>query len=817
MRTKDRPKTQPGVLSLDLVLLGGMLFASGAVALLYEAAWQREFTLLFGSSAPATAAVLAAYFTGLGLGSFLLGRFVPRVADPLRLYAVLETAVGTGALFVGPILSWYAEFYPRFFSRFEGGGTAFLVAKGMLAFFAIVIPTAAMGGTLPVLAQLFDRRRARFGELAGWLYLTNTAGAAVGVAAFPLLLAALGMDDVIRVCVAINFAIASGALLLAKTNRFALAELKPDVSSAAPRRISSWLWVAFWSGFSIFALQVAWNRALAQVHENSIYSFSGIVAVFILAIVIGAEVARVLLNRGSEPGKALGVMWVIGGIATLIAPFLFVGMTELKYAPATAFWIPRELIGVVIVTVVLPIVFLATGFPLILQRAANTSERGTGELAGTILAANIAGCVAGAIAGGFLFPGALGLWRSIILIGVVSVAVGLLLACKSSRIGLRMAAAAIIVGGAGKFFDLPRTRVETASGEQLLGIEEGAHGVSAVVERSGSRRLKLNNHYVLGGTFATGDERLQAHIPLLLHNGVRQAVFLGYGTGITAGAAAFHPVDTALALELVPEVVDLAHRFFPHQERKQRVLIKDARNFLRGTHERFDVIIGDLVVPWRPGEGALYTLEQFTIARDRLARGGLYCAWLPMFQLSRNDFELILTTFRSVFSEVSVWRGDFSPNEPALALVGSQNAPLSSEVLARRLAEMRPDPSNPQLKHEAAFWMHLVGRYSGNPDGPFRPDQLNTANRPRVELRRGPLQPFVGRSLQAWEDELRASSANALKTNLSATAFRGWEAGRLMIEFTLLTREQKGREAAAVQQRLRSALGDEVSQSIFGP
>ena len=80
------------------LLLGALFFASGVVALLYEAAWQRQFTLLFGSAAPATAAVLAAYFAGLGLGSWLLGKWGAIWHQPLRVYAILELVIAGGAL-----------------------------------------------------------------------------------------------------------------------------------------------------------------------------------------------------------------------------------------------------------------------------------------------------------------------------------------------------------------------------------------------------------------------------------------------------------------------------------------------------------------------------------------------------------------------------------------------------------------------------------------------------------------------------------------------------------------------------------------------
>ena len=83
-----------------------------------------------------------------------------------------------------------------------------------------------------------------------------------------------------------------------------------------------------------------------------------------------------------------------------------------------------------------------------------------------------------------------------------------------------------------------------------------------MVEAGGHQRIKLDNFYVLGGTASTGDERMQAHVPLLLHPAPRNVAFLGLGTGITAGAALLHPVERVTVLEIVPGVVAVARDYF---------------------------------------------------------------------------------------------------------------------------------------------------------------------------------------------------------------------------------------------------------------
>jgi spermidine synthase len=789
------------------VPLGAVFLLSGAVALLWEAAWQRAFALLFGSSAPATAAVLAAYFAGLGIGSALLGRLAARGRHPLRVYACLELIIAAGALLVSPLLSLYAGFYPALFDRFDGGGAMFLTIKCLLAFAAIALPTVAMGGTLPVLAQLFDGQRATLGEKAGWLYMLNTAGAAAGVLAFPWLLGVLGMRHTAWLGAGLHVAIAAAAFLLA--GRYPVSATAPPAVKDRAAGVWKWTGLAFASGFVTFVLQIGWNRAFAQVHANAMHSFTLLTALFIAAVAVGAQGSRLMLRRGWPRTKCLAITWLAGGVLTLIAPAIFVRGTDGLQFAGDAAWSPA-LSVLAAGCVFLPVALLATALPLILQEVAD-SPRSAGEVSGRVLAWNIAGAVTGALAGGFVLPALAGLWGTFFLTAALVMALASLLLTKSLPARLGVAGGCLAIGLLALLAELPVTQIAAREYEKLLAVRQGAHGIAAVVERPGSRRLKLNNHYLLGGNSSIGDERMQAHLPLLLHPAPKRIAFLGYGTGITAGGALFHGPEQLTALELVPEVADLAGEYFAAENMNftaqpgVRLLKEDARNFLRGTAETFDVIIGDLVVPWRQGEGALYTREHFAAARNRLAPGGLSCAWLPLFQLSADELDGILATFLEVFPNATLWRGDFSPAEPALAVIGGDWTP---ETVAARAAKMRSDPLNPHLAHPPAVWMYFLGRLSLHDCGPGP----NTENNPWIELqsRRGP--PFTGRSFHEWAEAMRTQPLRAYSDEVRT----GMESGRLMSEWTLLMSERREREAQDVMRKLREVLGAELARVIFG-
>jgi endonuclease YncB( thermonuclease family)/spermidine synthase len=389
--------------------------------------------------------------------------------------------------------------------------------------------------------------------------------------------------------------------------------------------------------------------------------------------------------------------------------------------------------------------------------------------------------------------------------------------------------------------DRPRVRLEP--GERLLDLREGPCGVVAVVEEGGRRRMSLDNYYLLGGTASTGEERLQAHIPLLLHPDARRVAFLGLGTGITAGAALFHPVSQVTAMELVPEIVEAARRHFREanrgalEDQRVEIAVEDARTRLRASPGRFDVIVGDLVVPWRHGEAALYTVESFEAARRALAPGGIFCQWVPLFQLSRREFESIAASFVDVFPRSLLFKGDFRAGEPAVALVGlTSSEPLDPEAIdarARYLA-LLGDSSNPYLSDPAGLWVFLAGSLS--PEDPaLGAARRSRRHHPVVELMSAATNfatpgdagaPFTGERLKGYFDALleRPVAGTPLE-RLDELHLRWRRAGAEIWAASLLDLQGRRAEAdalglgalAKLPERLQRAVRPEPAGSAAAP
>src|SRR6185295_16052695 len=141
---EERSRTYPVLLAL--------FFLSGACGLVYQVVWLRKLSLVFGTTTFAVSAVISSFMAGLGLGSYLSGRYLAHRGRALRLFGAMEIGVGLYAL----VLPWLLASVERSFTRAVAGlgltdyGES--VLKLVLSFVVLLLPTSLMGATLPLLA-----------------------------------------------------------------------------------------------------------------------------------------------------------------------------------------------------------------------------------------------------------------------------------------------------------------------------------------------------------------------------------------------------------------------------------------------------------------------------------------------------------------------------------------------------------------------------------------------------------------------------------------------------------------------------------------
>ena len=740
-----------------------LFFASGFGGLVYEVLWMKELGLLFGNTSYAAATTLAAFFTGIAAGGFFIGRYVSNARQPLRIYALLEAGVTVSALLYFLLLDTYHLIYMPLFEWFGPGHPLFIAAKFLLAAGVLFPPAFFMGGTLPAMSQHLVRNAATLGKTASVLYATNTFGAALGALCAGFFLPRfLGFTNAYLVAISITGTVALIAWILSRKLPSSASQIIRETASPesdhtgfslSPGNIRN---LALLSGFVTLALEVLWTRMFAQVLQNSVYTFTIILVIFLIALAIGSVLARILIQKNFNPVIVVFGLLVSGALTTGLTPTVFLSVTnEMAFFGKGLAWNDYVLnVFMAAATIMLvPGILLGSLFPY-LFRISQRYATAAGSAIGDLAAINTVGAIFGSIAAGFFMLDLLGLWHSIQLLALIYLVAGLFITTRLP--GGKLAAAAVPVFGVivlltvFDVINLPKVSIDPdKKKERLIDVIEGSAATVAVIERPTTTKIKVNNYYGIGGTGDHKNEERQAHLPLLIHPNPKSVFFLGMGTGITAGAALQHPVDRIIVAELLPEVVTLTQRHISpwlhglYEDPRASVIVEDGRNYLLGTDDHFDVIIADLFLPWKAGTGSLYSREHFQTARSRLNPAGIYAQWLPLFQTSREDFNTIARTMLEVFPRVTLWRSKFSARVPILLLVGhTDSEPLDTSIVVKQLdminRDVPADHSEKEIGKAAvpasddAFLLH----YAGNLTRASRlagQGAINTDDKPRIE------------------------------------------------------------------------------------
>ncbi len=740
-----------------------VFFLSGAAALIYEISWTRQIGLLFGHTVHAVAVVLGSYFARMGMGYAIGGRYATRVS-PLVAYGIMEVIIAVWSSLVPSILlltesttllTWLVNSSPAIQ----------IWLRGVYCFLLLLPATTALGATLPFMAEFLSPRGRTDINRVSIAYAFNTAGAFVGVVCATLfLLVSIGVcgssyfaaglsafSGVMALVLAWRHSLVKHRKLiveseLAKVSQASL--VSPDSSESATKTTSDasdWIWwsiIAGLCGFGTLALEVLYIRLFSLVFHNSTYTFGAVVAVFLVALALGAA-AVPLLTRRVVGETLVGVAAWMGAVSIAISVIVFIRATELEYFHGGDSFSSYLLSGLGLVTIVIlpPVMLLGLLLPLIWKSF--RLSKGTGQLVGRLTMFNTFAAAVGSVSASFVLLPIFGLWSSFGIVALVFLLISLATFVRYQYIGLALLGCLtslpfiIILGTGSTHWMHPSSMAD----EEIVRRWESSYGWIDVVRSPENDiwKLRQNLHYRHG---ATGDnsvrERRQTHIPLLLHQKPQNVLFLGLGTGVTASAALpFDEIESIKIVELIPEVVEAARLMSEFNEGvvdhpKVEVRLDDARHDMLADEQRYDVIISDLFVPWESLTGYLYTVQHYRLVHKRLKSGGLFCQWLPLYQLGSREFELIADSFASVFPETTLWWGSMESHGAVIALVGS-NQPIHVDIVN---FEYRFELMQHQLSQQDPYLRrarHLFDLYFGKWDRRDVP-YLNTDEHPRVEF-----------------------------------------------------------------------------------
>lgn len=722
--------------------LGLAFFASGFAALLCQIVWQRMLGIFAGSDTVSAALVVGAFLAGIGLGAMIGAPLADRLSSrgAVAAFAACEAAVAGLALASEPVLhGWLAL---QVAPQIETSTTIFA-----LCFAALVLPTALMGASLPLLARAVANRLEGLAERIGTLYALNTLGAGIGALAGGWVIAGtLGFPATLGLAAALNLTAAGLALSL----RGHLGAERPRTSAAqadlsAPfGRLPVWCLLIFVSGYVSVALEIVWVRAMGQVGQFHAYLFTTVLGTFLLADGLGMAVGARLVRRLPDPRPAFFAAQSAGFVmAVALLLVLWQGLDHPLLATLLAVDANRThgvalLLGTLLtVAVVAPPSFLiGLTYPLV-QQAVQRDLASVGVRAGLVQVANIAGNAAGSLVTGLVSFHLLGLAGTLKLLGVLSVALPLAWLWWAGRhrglsVGLAMATAAALALLPGN--DALWRKLHAHSAARPVIWAEDRSGVAAFRDDGPrqARALQATGDAVLDRLFAADAMGIdapvrgpdgpifiqgftQGRIPFLplhqfigalgplMHEAPRRVLAVGVGSGGTPwAAAASDAVETVRAIEIVAPVIDVlralatAHPDGPiarmTTDPRWQIEVGDGRRLLARSAGGYDVVMIDAVPPESSHSGLLYSAEFLDLVRARLAPGGLYVQWAPTRRVAE--------TFATAFPHVVLLM-------PAGVIVGS-NAPIRFDraALEARFAAAAPHlaEGNPRFSDYAAMF-----------------------------------------------------------------------------------------------------------------
>ena len=709
---KTAPVVDTASRLIGATMLAIVFFLSGTAALVFETLWFRLAALAFGSSVHASSLVLASFMAGLAMGSVLAARRGARLRRPVVAYVVLECLIGAVGLALVLLLPHLPRLLAPIWRPFLEAPITLHALRFSLSFLLLVLPTTAMGMTLPLLVKAMTRWRDDFGNALGTLYGVNTLGAMLGaILGEWFLIPLLGLTGSAAAATGLNLLAAAGALWLSQ--RTPSSPEPPHSTSPKmplpPREPAALrlLLAAALSGAILLALEVVWFRFLQLFVLSTSRGFAIMLLVVLLGIGTGGLASSLWLRRRPSAYRLLPHLAVVAGLLTMGCYFGFAS------APADASGARTvQLVDTLVLSLRLmfPVSFVSGLLFTLTGRAVFESVREETASVGWTTVFNTVGATLGAIVAGWALLPHLGIERSIFAAALGYGVVALLLAPMPRLAGASSRNTRLALAGLGGLyllvcflfpFGLMRNHyvpIATAGyrtpSAEIVEVREGLNETIVYMQERWmgepySSRLVTNSFSMTAtGLRAERYMKFFAYWPLAFQPRIEKALILTYGFGITAsvltGSEEAARIDV---VDVSQDVIDMGEHLYPDPKQRPiadprvRVFIEDARFYLLTSEERYDLITGEPPPLMIASVVNLYTQEYFELMRERLNEGGLVTYWLPVVHLAPDDARSVIKAFCDVFEDCSLWQGA----RLELVLAGSRNAagPVDEETFDR--------------------------------------------------------------------------------------------------------------------------------------
>jgi len=626
-------------------------FVSGLCSILYELVWLRLAMADFGVTTALVSIVLSVFMAGLGAGSWIAGwatrRYGERIRFPsLRLYGLVELAIGFSALAVPVELKWGSQLLEHLAGQVSMSSGTFYLLSGPWLALTLIPWCAGMGATIPI--AMFAIRRTWTGKSErsfSFLYLANVIGAVLGAVITPALVELYGFYGTLRKGAVLNLLIFLAALALSFTLK---KKVSTDAGGAAvAARIArstahgSALLLLFTTGLATMGMEVVWIRLYTYFIDPIVYSFALILASYLAATFLGSTIYRFCSRHGPiEQESAL--LWVSLALLGIFGLYTADSGHDLDANL-------RVVLGVAPFSCMIG--FLT---PMLVDRWSG----GDPDRAGRAYAVNILGCILGPLLAGFVLLPVFGERRSMLLLVLPWFAMGIV-GARRWKFAWQSAAAALLLIATGTVFHRSKDYEYAYRG----GVTLRDATATSIATGEGLDKLLLVNG--VGMTALTPITKMMAHLTLAhLQEFPKNTLVICFGMGTTFRSAMSWGIPVTV-VELAPGVPKLFTYFHPDggpllRSPRAHLVIDDGRRFLDRSVEKFDAMVIDPPPPLEAaGSSLLYSLNFYLLAKQHLTKQGILQQWL--YEGDDVDRAAITRALLEAFPYVKVYQSAWCP------------------------------------------------------------------------------------------------------------------------------------------------------------
>ncbi len=656
-----------------------LLVMSGAAALIYQVVWVRILSLSMGTTSVAVSSVVAAFFFGIAIGSYAAGLIEKDKVNIFKLYLILEFIIALSGLMTLVILLHLDSVM----AMLPFWGTRPLI-KFSITVLILVIPTACMGATFPIIVQACERYNLNRAGMLGQMYAFNTIGAVIGVLASGfLLIPYIGLKEATFIACALNLLAGFTAATQGKRLNLKIsANNNPDtqqvkIQDTYSAKILGAL-ALFCVGAASLGLEVAWTKYLSLFMGGTIYGFTAILSIFLIGISIGSwafhRISKyILINQTTY---LFGLLFLVGTLiftrSTLtLAPYIVDAISDYKIQPLIYM---ASKYAIVLAILLLPTILLGALFPISMMIFSQDSKKPLSEF-GTGYAINTLGGITGVMLTGLWLIPTIGTDQTIVfIILLLLVLIGFFTFfiphSKSKLLSLFLTAflgwqlyafeglnyQSMIMANPYRFDN----HAQAGKVPEFLFLKEGKSSIISAITYNGSvAHLQSNgiqeSYVTIKNNYPPPKaETLLGVLPYLLHKNPKSAFVIGYGGGHTTNALIDTPLDSIRIVELERAVVEAIESIAKHttaalKDRRVDLVFNDARNTLLVNNTSYDLIVSQPSHPWLSRAGNLFTVEFFEIVSSRLNAGGIFTQWVNLFNMDTATLLSILKAFYTAF------------------------------------------------------------------------------------------------------------------------------------------------------------------------